>query len=191
MQCACVECPNELQKQHEESPGVVQDSELVALILLVPDQWDNSSFTNAAFSRSKLKKGQLSICRVKHTTQCEVQQFVVKPQLDKVPSRRLAGAAYANCGDIRAIKTGSGSRAFCIVDDPIIMDVSEAAQDNASGSGTVCRCITPNYLGHAHLEFSKNMTANYNVAVLANIKQLFQESGCPLPLEDVFNACEN
>lgn len=191
MQCECVECPNELEKQHEKSPGVVENVELIALILLVPDQWDDSNFTNAAFSRSKLKRGQLSICRVDHTTLCEVKQFVVNPQLSKDPLRSLAGVACANCGDIRAIKTEAGSRAFCIVDYPIIANTSEAAQDTASKSDSVCSCITPHYLGHAHLEFSKEMTGNDNVAVLANIKMQFQKSGCPLPLEDVFNSCEN
>lgn len=113
-------CLKELTCQHELSPGVVEEDELIGLILLHPDQWDGGDFTKAAFSRKRLKAGQLSVCRVKYTTQCEVRQFVICPQIEKNPSRTLVGVASAECSKLRSVVTASGERAVCVIDAPVL-----------------------------------------------------------------------
>lgn len=176
-------CPKELTKQHDKSPGVVCNEENIALILIEPDQWHDNDFTNLAFSKTRLKKGQLSVCRVEHTTQCEVYYFVVNPQLKKNPGRKLIGAAATVCKDIRAISTSTGERAFCVIDDPIVCNDDERHE---VGIGVQCDCITKDYLGHAHMSFSQSLNPNEVAAAQSNLKELFRSDKKPFSIEDVF-----
>jgi len=179
-------CPKELTKQHDKSPGVVCNKEKIALILIAPDQWDDNDFTNLAFSKSRLKKGQLSVCRVEHTTQCEVYYFVVHPQLERNPERKLIGAATTACKGIRTISTSTGERVFCVIDDPIVSNDDERHEVEIEDH---CNCLTKDYLGHAHMSFSQPLSANEMVAAQSNLKDLFRPSMKPLSIEDVFPAC--
>lgn len=183
-----VACPKELTKQHDRSPGVVCNEERIALILIAPDQWQDNDFTNLAFSKKRLKNGQLSVCRVEFTTQCEVYYFVVNPQLKKNSERTLIGAVATVCKDIRALSTSTGQRAFCIIDDPIVCNDDEKHVKGTEPE-TPCNCITKDYLGHAHMSFSQSLNPNEVVAAQSNLKDLFRPNNKPFSIEDVFPAC--
>lgn len=80
----CKNCLKELTSQHDQSPGVVCCEEKIALILMNPDQWKDGDFSSSAFSKTKLQKGELSVCRVSYTSVKEVRDFIIAPQLEKI-----------------------------------------------------------------------------------------------------------
>jgi len=110
------QCENSLQSVH--SPGLFEDREVIAYILFQPDQWDeHTGLTNAALAMSKLKKRDLSVCRVDFTDLSTIQKMVVQPYMEKKPHRRVVGALSCCCISIRGIKTSQERRLFCVIDD--------------------------------------------------------------------------
>lgn len=171
-------CQRETEAQHPQSPGIVGDDEEVALILFDPDQWNNGDFSSAAFSKTRLARGELSVCRADYTTLTDVYSHVVEPQRRRNPSRVLAGAATAICATIRSIRSSNAPsrQIFCVLDAPII-------------GGT-----SGNYLGHAHIGFSDVTRAdgfwsqNSRAAAIANLSLAFRERRSPpISLNDIFN----
>lgn len=164
------DCVAELTQQRAASPGVVKADEKLAYILLDPDQWKEGRLTNAAFSKTRLKAGDLSVARASYCSVEQVEEHVVKPQLDRDPGRKLVGAFLARCADIRDIKAQQPpARAICVVDD---------------GSDELP--------GHALLGYSEATKAqgfwerNRREAIRANLTLAFGAEGGPLLLTQCF-----
>lgn len=108
-------CEAELVQQSEHSPGVVQDDENIAYVLVDPDLWASGTLAAAAFSKSKLSDG-MSVYRPRHCTAEEAVDHIVKPQLHRNPMRALAGCLVASTRNIRALQE-KNRRAVCVLDD--------------------------------------------------------------------------
>lgn len=164
-------CLKEQAKQSPYSPCPVTDDETIVYVLLDPTQWKDGQLTASAFSKSSLKKGDLSVCRARYSSANEAEQKIVMPQLQRHPDWMLVGALHATCRDIRAIQAVDPPvRAFCVIDDGL-----------------------PDYPAHAHLGFSEATTAkgfwgNRNVreAIRANLVDVFRRNGGPHTLEECF-----
>lgn len=109
-------CPKECSQQQPHSPGVVRADEPIIYILLQPDHWAEGELTAAAFAKSRLSSGTLSVCRAAHCTAAEAHASIVKPQLQRDSRRVLVGALRARCSDIRDISV-EAHRAVCVIDD--------------------------------------------------------------------------
>jgi hypothetical protein len=163
-------CPKELTKQKQASPGVVESSETLVYMLLNPDHWENGKLKKAAFSKSKLKEGDLSVCRADYCTADGAYEHAVKPQLERNPARQFVGALRALCADIRGIAVDDPPKqAICVIDDGL-----------------------DSYPAHALLAYSdatkseKFWLRNNQEAVRANLTLVFGINGGPLPLRDCF-----
>lgn len=164
-------CPEELSKQSALSPCVVGDEENVVYVLFKPDHWDGERLMPAAFSKSKLRQRDLSICRPQHTSLEVVSGMVVMPYLAKSPERTVVGGVSALCGDLRDLRHEDvpDRRSVCVVDDGL-----------------------EGFEGHALLGFACSAaekgfwTRNREVAVRSDIVRQFSKSGVPLELDECF-----
>jgi hypothetical protein len=156
------ECPKEAVQQSSLSPGLVSDDEPIVYILVDPLTVMNGSVKE--FSKSQLKRGDLSVCRAKHCTTSEAERAIVQPLLSK-PGRSFEGALWMPCQRIRSITLGeSRVGAFCVIDDGL--------QD---------------YRAHAVLAFSTpqdEKLRNEREAARGNLKDLFRENGVQPRLAD-------
>ena len=163
------ECPKELESQHHASPGVVEDDEVIIYVLIDPDLYENGSLKKSAFSKSTLKKKELSVCRGHHSAAAEAKEKIFEPQAIKQPERKLIGAYNTVCSSIRGLLIcDTESRAICVIDD---------ASDD--------------FVGHAHLGFSDAFfneelnLRNHFVATRSNLVRIFEQNGLK-SLEECF-----
>jgi hypothetical protein len=159
-------CPKECSQQQPHSPGVVLADEPIVYILLQPDHWAEGLLTAAAFAKSRLSSGTLSVCRAARCTADEANASIVQPQLQKDSRRVLVGALRARCSDIREIKV-EAQRAVCVIDDGLA-----------------------NFPAHAVLAYSeatkqeKFWERNQRSAVRAELARVFGLPPGPLSLQD-------
>ncbi len=158
-------CPNELRKQKDESPCIVDNEEPIIYVILDPDHYKNGILTHAAFSKSKLKEGSLSVSRANYTTADQIKKSVIDPQLIRNKERKFVGVIKATCRDIRSIKMNNETtRAICVIDDG-----------------------TENDSAHAHLSFSekaKIASKNEQQSIRGNLMLMFQTN--PVGLDEIF-----
>lgn len=158
-------CPNELRKQKDESPCIVDNEEPIIYVILDPDHYKNGILTNAAFSKSKLKEGSLSVSRANYTTADQLKKSVIDPQLIRNKERKFIGVIRATCNDIRSIRmSNENTRAICVIDNG-----------------------TENDTAHAHLSFSekaKISPKNEQQAIRGNLILTFQQN--PVGLSEIF-----
>jgi len=159
-------CPEEDERQCPDSPGVVVDDESLGYLLYSPELWLGGELSNAAFSRSKLRAGQVSVFRTQYCDAAIVEREAWAPLQARDPNRALAGVAVALCERIRLVRNGP-DRAVCVVD-----------------------AGRPNYAAHAHLGFSSSVTnssPSIQTAVRANLCRAF-ETELPRQLTDLFRS---
>lgn len=176
-------CKHELTQQKEHSPisecceAIVGDEEHLIFTLLDPLYWNSEekTFSSAAFGKTKLKNGEVSVCRKEHSSEEEVQREIIDTLIDKDSARRFVGILLAQCGNVRSLLVDPSTdeapsqKAYCVVDD---------------GRET--------FRSHAHLGFSEVTTAkdfwnnNQRAATIGNLKKLFEKNGI-LGLEECFN----
>ena len=127
--------------------------------------------TNAAFSHSKLKQGELSISRIQYTSADQVRQNIIDPQIERKPERRFVGIFIVKCTKLRSMKAAypKNSRAICVIDDG-------TANDNAHA--------VLSYSTHA--EEQNYWSRNDRYTVRANLIDAFQKRGL-LSLEEDFS----
>lgn len=162
-------CEREVQKP-DYSPDIVNDNEVIGYVLINPDHWEDGVLSSAAFSKSKLKAGSLSVSRIDHTSAEDIQNNIIKPYIQKNPQRAFVGILVARCSKIRALKAvyPQNSRAICVIDDG-----------------------NENDPAHAHLSFSDHSkengywNRNDRMTIRASLKEVFQKRGV-LALEDIF-----
>jgi len=165
---ACA-CPKECSQQQRHSPGVVKAEEPIVYVLLQPDHWAGGQLTAAAFAKSQLSRGTLSVCRGAHCTAEEARASIVQPQLERDDRRVLVGALRARCSDIRDIKL-EAHRAVCVIDDG-----------------------QANFPAHAVLAYSevtkqeKFWERNQRSAVRAELARVFGLQPGPLSLKDCWD----
>jgi hypothetical protein len=121
-------CPEEQSKQKTYSPDIVRSDEPVVYALVHPLSINEQSL--AYFHSGRLKDGQLSVCRGRHSSYHEMREKVVRPQLAADATRQYRGYVWALCDEIRSIiatpkndpKTGQQHNigAFCVIDDGLI-----------------------------------------------------------------------
>lgn len=168
------DCPKESSKQKEESPSIVEDREILAYVLMSPHYYDRESCRpkQTAFSKSKLKAGKLSVCRVAHTSLETVKKQVVEPQKERHPEWHLAGTLTSTCSRIREIRfKGVENRVYCIHDDG-----------------------KQGFEGHAHIGFSESFDfseINNRAAARGELLKAFESDRPPKRLEEVFSATIN
>lgn len=161
-----LECPLELAVQSEYSPSTVADDEAVAYALISPDQYDQTTgrLKPLAFSKSKLMKGEVSVFRTVYTTEVEVTDRVICPQLERDRTREYCGCWVASALQIRSLQD-AGIRQVCIVDDGLV-----------------------DFSAHVHLSFSEavqSSTKNVKEAVRANLIETFSANGGPYQLGEI------
>lgn len=161
-------CPKEQIQQKRESPGQIGSDESIVYILLQPDHWQQGGLSAAAFSKSKLKAGDLSVCRGQYCTDKQAAEHIVAPQIAKNSRRTLVGAFRAQCSEIRAIEAQNPKvRVICVIDD-----------------GTAA------FPAHALLAYSELTKGkefwqrNEQTAVRGELTRVFNAAGGPLNLID-------
>lgn len=148
-------CERETQQQREHSPGLVQEAERVAYVLLDPLQWQNGDLSPLAFRKSDLSESRLSIYRADFCTAEQAYDHVVAPQLQRNPTRRLVGCLMAICAAIRALSDTGGNRTICVIDEG-----------------------EPDFAAHAVLGFSTFVRSkSEQIAAQGNLSRLFQKGG--------------
>jgi hypothetical protein len=154
------ECDKELSKQSDHSPSTVADGEILVYALINPLNVTNEDGTIkvAAFSKSGLKRGDLSVCRASLITGADAKAKTVDIIVAKQPGRSDSGYLVAKCGDVRAIKLGETAvRAICVNDDGL-----------------------EDFQAHAHLAYSnpqEEKMRNHREAARAELTTLFQVNG--------------
>lgn len=168
LRCDC--CEKEKSKQSVHSPSVVSDDEYLVYVVLEPDQYKDDELSTAAFSKSKLKDGDLSICRKAYSNAADIRQNIVDPQIENKPHRREVGALQAQCSDVRSILTDNPvCRAFCVNDDGL-----------------------EGFEAHALLAFSDPTkapnfwNANDRLAIRANLVRSFGGNSAIVPIDELF-----
>jgi hypothetical protein len=153
---------------------VIAPNEPIVYVLLQPDHWRDGTLTPAAFPRSKLASGDLSVCRGQHCTAQQAQEQIVVPQINRDQRRRLVGAFKAQCSDIRAIEVRSPkTRVICVVDDG-----THAFRAHA-------------LLGYCEMTKEKDFwKRNERTAVRSELTRVFNSAGGPLPLANCCTAAE-
>jgi hypothetical protein len=171
-------CPKERVPQTPQYHrfGVVADAENVLYVVLYPDQYSGGELSTGAFSKSKLRSCELSVCRMHHSSSSEVMQQVVCPQLARNPKRSFVGALYARAEEIRSIRADVDDtvQVICVIDDG-----------------------RENYKAHAHMCYSDCVVTcktfwqrNRQVAVRAELIARFQRRGIFKDLETAFQAAQ-
>ena len=114
------ECIEELQEQSVYSPGTVRDDESLARFVLRREHFaPDGELATAAFPVQDFlepHRGGLSLARLGHMSREEVLQRA-EASADGPSDRRATDVAVANTRAIRAIRSKSGARLFCVVDD--------------------------------------------------------------------------
>lgn len=166
-------CPDEVSIK-PGSPGLVEDDEQIVHVLFDPDNFRDGGFQPGKVGIARLKKGQWSIARPKHTTLQTVKDEVIA-QRTKSGSAVYVGCVRAICGDLRWVKAKTADkRIVCVFDDPLL----------------------PSFQGHGLIGFStltktgnfwaKAGDKNNTAAVLLQPCSVFERQGYPLRLEDCF-----
>lgn len=150
------ECEQALQSKH--SPGLVQDDEEIVYCLIDPDLYDRDTSTlkNKAFSKTALRKTDLSVIRKHHSSSDEVQEKVINPQVARKPHRRFCGVLVCQSANIRAINN-STKQDFCVADAGL-----------------------EGFASHAHLGFCNalaSMSKSAQEAARSNLVAAFQTRG--------------
>lgn len=161
-------CARELSKQKELSPCVVDDDEDVVYVLINPDYWDGLDLKAAAFSKTKLRGHDLSICRARYTSVERARSKIVEPYIESIQTRKEAGGLRAVCADLRQVRHDDvpDKRLVCVLDDGL-----------------------EGFEGHAVIGFacavgdSSFWTRSRQVAVRQDIVKQFSKNGIPLPLD--------
>ncbi|SFQ13904.1 hypothetical protein [Tranquillimonas alkanivorans] len=161
-------CECEKNQQSAHSPGLVLDEEEIIYCLIHPDLFDAASgeLKNKAFSKSILKKSELSVVRKPYSSEADTKANVVDPQVQRNPSRRFCGALTAPTKAIRAL-AGSSPQDVCVADDGL-----------------------PGFPAHAHLGFSEEVAAQSKSvleAVRSNLIDVFNAGGGPRDLKGVYS----
>lgn len=153
------QCPNERSQQSTYSPGVVTCGEPIVYALIEPDNYRDGSAQ--AFSKSRLKQGQLSVCRSAHARLEDARQAILDGMLAKDPNRSDRGIMWAPSDDIRMLRwPGTDEQAICLVDHGF-----------------------KDYRAHAHIGLSNPSdpnTRNGFEAVRGQLLSVFRKNGCPL-----------
>ena len=114
------ECIEERQQQSAYSPGTVRDDESVARFVLRSEHFaPDGELAPAAFPVQDFlepRRGGLSLARLGHMSREEVCQRA-EASADGTNDRPTQGMAVAKTWAIRAIRSKSGARLFCVVDD--------------------------------------------------------------------------
>ena len=160
------DCPSEASKQSKDSPSTISNGENLLHILVEPHNYEVNGLTKRAFSRSELRKSQVSLSRKSYTTEEILKKEVINPLLKRDSKRKFIGLLQADCGEVRSLKTDDSTRkrAFCVIDDGL-----------------------PSNIGHAHLGFSeiaKQRPKNQQTAYRANLILVF---GSECPIREVYD----
>ena len=156
-------CDCEDEKQSEHSPGLVGDAEEIVYVLADPHTFEEGSVKR--FSKGKLQRRELSICRARHSSVSLITKAVIEPLTQS--GNVYHGALWALTEEIREIALGdSGVGAFCVADDGLVYDTA-----------------------HAVLGFSEARIKlrNHREAARGNLTELFLRRGmkkleeCPFP----------
>jgi hypothetical protein len=115
------ECPAEQTPQHEHSPGVVADEEIVCRGALDPMHFNKKGQVKAAFIRSThLLDGELSIWRISRQPRFGVAEACHEIENTKPADQALKALYSAKVEQLRAFKIsieGDDKRAACVIDD--------------------------------------------------------------------------
>ena len=115
------ECPAEQDPQHEHSPGVVADEEIVCRGALHPMHFDKKGELKAAFIRSAhLLDGELSVWRISRQPHFGVAEACIEIENTKPADQALKRLYSANVKQLRALRIvvdGGYKRVACVVDD--------------------------------------------------------------------------
>ncbi|MDF3381956.1 MULTISPECIES: hypothetical protein [unclassified Sulfitobacter] len=161
-------CKCEEHRQSAYSPCTVNASEEIVYCLIDPDLIDKGTgeLKKKAFSKSVLSKTDLSVVRADYSSEAEIWDCVVTPQLKTNPARIFCGVLVAQASDIRGI-------ADCTIQDVCVADAG-----------------LKNFAAHAHLGFSSEVASSnksVQVAVRANLIDVFNRRGGPITLTRAFS----
>ena len=161
-------CECEEHRQSVHSPCTVDANEKIIYCLIDPDLVDRGTgeLKKKAFSKSVLSRADLSVVRAEYSSEPQVWDCVVSPQLKTNPARTFCGVLIAQASDIRALSS-------CTVQDVCIADAG-----------------LENFESHAHLGFSSEVASrskSVQEAVRANLIDVFNCRGGPTTLARAFS----
>ena len=150
------DCERVLQSEH--SPGLVRDDEKIVYCLIDPDLISRDTLTlkNKAFSKSELRRTELSVVRKSYSSVGEVRAKVIALQVARNPHRRFCGVLFCRSANIRAV-SGITTQDICVADAGL-----------------------EGFASHAHLGFCEQVAGkskSVQEAVRSNLVAAFQEGG--------------
>jgi hypothetical protein len=115
---AQADCPEEHRQQSEHSPGVVDDLEDLGRIVIAPEHInrDSGELTPGAFPIRDLKHRGLSLIRLVHATQEEIETRAAE-LASRRHERSVEGLGTSIAWEIRSLRDEEHRQALCVLDD--------------------------------------------------------------------------
>ena len=113
-----VGCPEELCQQSEHSPGVVENEEDIARIVIAPEHIDAATreLKPGAFRIQHLKDRGLSLVRMQHADQQSVESRAAALAERRIGTT-VEGLGVTLANNIRSLRDDEERQALCVLDD--------------------------------------------------------------------------